>query len=121
RGPARPVRNLRGQRWDGPAVPDADPRPELPAPGIDRAPDARPPDRRHDGGDGLARPDHGRRRQVTVVARAWSRVSLPGRVVFVLLALGLVGFVALTLALVFLGGPIVDVLSANLLIVRFVV
>jgi NADH-quinone oxidoreductase subunit H len=58
---------------------------------------------------------------VTAVARAWSRVSLPGRVVFVLLALGLVGFVALTLVLVFLGGPIVDVLSANLPIVRFVV
>ena len=58
---------------------------------------------------------------MTTVARAWSRVSLPGKVVFVLLGLGLVGFVALTLVLVFLGGPIVDVLTANLPIVRFVV
>jgi NADH-quinone oxidoreductase subunit H len=58
---------------------------------------------------------------VTAVSRAWSRVSLPGKVVFALVGLGLVGFVALTLALIFVGPIVVDILAANLPIVRFVV
>jgi NADH-quinone oxidoreductase subunit H len=58
---------------------------------------------------------------MTGVARAWSRVSLPGKVIFVLLTLGLIGFVALTLALIFVGPIVVDILAANLPIVRFVV
>ena len=38
-GPARPVRDLRHQRRHGPAVPDADPRPELRPPPVGRPAD----------------------------------------------------------------------------------
>ena len=63
-GPARPVRDLRDQRRHGPAVPDADPRPELHPPPGGRPADAGQPDRRHDGDHGLARSGHGRGGQV---------------------------------------------------------
>jgi NADH-quinone oxidoreductase subunit H len=58
---------------------------------------------------------------MTTVARAWDRLTLPGKVIFttlpVLLALGL-GLVAVV---VLFGGPILDVLADQLPIVRFVV
>ena len=49
RGAARPVRDVRDQRRDRPAVPDADPRSVVHPPPVRRAADAGQPDRRHDG------------------------------------------------------------------------
>ncbi len=60
-------------------------------------------------------------RFMTAMSRAWSRVSLPGKVVLILVALGGVLSVALLLAIIFLGPIVVDVLAANLPIVRFLV
>ncbi len=58
---------------------------------------------------------------MTVIARSWSRLTLPGKVLFtvvpVLLAMG-IGLVAI---IAIFGAGIVDVLAANLPIVRFVV
>src|SRR5487761_2222099 len=67
-GAPRPVLLLRDERRDGPAVPAAHPRPQLPAPPAGRAADAREPDRRHDGDHGLAGPGDGRRGQVRAAA-----------------------------------------------------
>jgi hypothetical protein len=69
RGTARAVLHLRDQRRDGPALPDADPRPELPASPADGPADARQPDPGHDGDHGLARPGHGRSGQVRAARR----------------------------------------------------
>ena len=58
---------------------------------------------------------------MTVVGRSWSRLTLPGKIIFtavpilLLLTLGLVAVIAV------FGGPILDILTANLAIVRFVV
>jgi NADH-quinone oxidoreductase subunit H len=58
---------------------------------------------------------------MTVVSKSWNRLTLPGKVIFtaipvlLLLTLGLVGGIAL------LGGPILDILAANIEVVRFVV
>ena len=84
---ARPVLGVRDQRRDRPAVPAADPRPVVHPPPVGRAVDAGPPHRRHDGDHGVARPDHGRRRQMTVVGRSWNRLTLPGKVVFTVVPL----------------------------------
>jgi NADH-quinone oxidoreductase subunit H len=58
---------------------------------------------------------------MTVIGRSWGRLTLPGKVVFtvvpllILLTAGLVAVVAI------FGQPILDILAANLSIVRFVV
>ena len=58
---------------------------------------------------------------MTVIGRSWSRLSLPGKVVFTLVpALIVLTFVAIAAIVVF-GPPIIDILAANLPIVRFVV
>jgi NADH-quinone oxidoreductase subunit H len=57
---------------------------------------------------------------MTVVARAWNRLTIPGRVLFGLLLLGGLLFAALVALIVF-ADPILDILGANLPIVRFVV
>ncbi len=58
---------------------------------------------------------------MTVVGKSWNRLSLPGKIVFTVVPLLLVtAFVALT-AIVLLAPTILDILTANLPIVRFVV
>jgi NADH-quinone oxidoreductase subunit H len=57
---------------------------------------------------------------VAVLARTWSNLTIPGRVILGLLVLGALGTVALALLIVF-SPQILDVLEANLPIVRFVV
>jgi NADH-quinone oxidoreductase subunit H len=58
---------------------------------------------------------------MTVIARSWNRLTLPGKVVFtivpLLILLTLVGIAAI----VIFGPAVVDILAANLPIVRFVV
>ena len=68
-GAARAVLHLRDQRRDGPAVPDADPRPQLPPPPADGPAHAGQPHPGHHGDHGLARPGHGRGGQVRAVRR----------------------------------------------------
>ena len=58
---------------------------------------------------------------MTVVGRSWGRLTLPGKIVFTVVPLLLLGTVALVAAIVLFGEPIVDILVANLPIVRFVV
>jgi NADH-quinone oxidoreductase subunit H len=57
---------------------------------------------------------------VAVVARTWSNLTIPGRVILGLLVVGALGTVALALLIVF-SPQILDILEANLPIVRFVV
>ena len=57
---------------------------------------------------------------MTAVARAWSRLTLPGKVVFTLIPLLAVLTSGLIAAIVLFGGPVVEVLNANLGVVRFV-
>jgi NADH-quinone oxidoreductase subunit H len=57
---------------------------------------------------------------MTVVARAWNRLTIPGRVLFGLILLGALLTVALIPLIVF-APQIVDILLANLPVVRFVV
>jgi NADH-quinone oxidoreductase subunit H len=58
---------------------------------------------------------------MTVVARSWNRLTLPGKVIFTAIPILIVLTVGLVAGLVILGGPIVDILNSNLPIVRFVV
>jgi NADH-quinone oxidoreductase subunit H len=58
---------------------------------------------------------------VTVVGRAWNRLTLPGKLFFTLVPLLLIGTVVLIALLVIFGPLIIDFLAANLPIVRFVV
>ena len=57
---------------------------------------------------------------MTVLARTWQRLTIPGRVVFFLILLGLLSLVLLALLIVF-SDRILAILGANLPIVRFVV
>src|SRR4051795_13403173 len=57
---------------------------------------------------------------MTVLARTWGRLTIPGRVILALLALGALLTVALVLLIVF-SQQILDILGANLPIVRFLV
>src|SRR3954469_928276 len=57
---------------------------------------------------------------MTVLARTWGRLTIPGRVILALLVLGALLTVALVLLIVF-SQQILDVLGANLPIVRFLV
>jgi NADH-quinone oxidoreductase subunit H len=58
---------------------------------------------------------------VTVVGRSWGRLTLPGKIVFTVVPLLLLATVALVAGIVLFGEPILDILAANLPIVRFVV
>jgi NADH-quinone oxidoreductase subunit H len=57
---------------------------------------------------------------MTVVGRTWSRLTLPGKIIFTALPILLVLTLGLVAVIAILGGPIVDILVANLPIVRFV-
>jgi NADH-quinone oxidoreductase subunit H len=57
---------------------------------------------------------------VTVIARGWDRLTLPGKVVFTLVPLLIALTVGLVAVIVVFGQPIIDILTANLPIVRFV-
>jgi NADH-quinone oxidoreductase subunit H len=58
---------------------------------------------------------------VTALARTWDRLTLPGKVVFTVIPLLLVLTIGLLLVLVLFGQTILDVLVAQIGIVRFVV
>jgi NADH-quinone oxidoreductase subunit H len=58
---------------------------------------------------------------MTVIARGWDRLTLPGKLVFTLVPLLIALTVALVAVIAIFGQPIVDILVANLPIVRFVV
>src|SRR5215207_5946985 len=58
---------------------------------------------------------------MTVIGRSWGRLTLPGKVVFTVVPLLILATVALVAAIVLLGEPILEILVANLPIVRFVV
>ena len=56
---------------------------------------------------------------MTVVARTWSRLTLPGKIVFTVVPVLAVLTVGLVAVIAILGGTILDTLAANLPIVRF--
>ncbi len=58
---------------------------------------------------------------MTVVGRSWGRLTLPGKIVFTVVPLLILLTVALVGVIVLFGEPIVEILMANLPIVRFVV
>jgi NADH-quinone oxidoreductase subunit H len=58
---------------------------------------------------------------VTVIAKSWGRLTLPGKLVFTVVPVLLVATVGLVAIIAIFGAPIVDVLADNLPIVRFVV
>jgi NADH-quinone oxidoreductase subunit H len=58
---------------------------------------------------------------VTVVGKTWNRLTLPGKVVFTVVPVLIVLTLALIAVIAVFGGPILDILAANLPIVRFVV
>jgi NADH-quinone oxidoreductase subunit H len=58
---------------------------------------------------------------MTVISKSWSRLTLPGKVVFTVIPVLVATTVALVALIAIFGGAIVDILVANLPIVRFVV
>jgi NADH-quinone oxidoreductase subunit H len=58
---------------------------------------------------------------MTVVGKSWSRLSLPGKIVFTVVPLLLVTTLVALWAILLLAPTILDILTANLPIVRFVV
>jgi len=58
---------------------------------------------------------------VTVISRGWDRLTLPGKIVFTIIPLLIALTVGLVAVIAILGQPILDILAANLPIVRFVV
>jgi NADH-quinone oxidoreductase subunit H len=58
---------------------------------------------------------------MTVVGRSWNRLTLPGKIIFTVVPLLIVLTLALIAVIAVFGGPILDILAANLPIVRFVV
>jgi NADH-quinone oxidoreductase subunit H len=60
-------------------------------------------------------------RLMTVVGKSWSRLTLPGKIIFTAIPVLVVLTVALIAVVAILGGPVLDLLAANLPIVRFVV
>jgi len=56
---------------------------------------------------------------MTAIARTWDRLTLPGRALFILLPLGGLLTLGLVVVLALFGGNILDILVANLPIVRF--
>jgi NADH-quinone oxidoreductase subunit H len=57
---------------------------------------------------------------MTVVSRSWNRLTLPGKVIFTVVPLLIVMTVVAVAAIVVLGPTVIDILSDNLPIVRFV-
>jgi NADH-quinone oxidoreductase subunit H len=58
---------------------------------------------------------------MTVIGRSWSRLTLPGKVIFTVVPVLLASLIALVAVVAILGPTIVDILANNLPIVRFVV
>src|SRR6476660_3432215 len=58
---------------------------------------------------------------MTVVGKSWSRLTLPGKVIFTVVPLLVVVTVVAVAVIVLLGPAIVDILAANLPILRFVI
>jgi NADH-quinone oxidoreductase subunit H len=58
---------------------------------------------------------------VTVVGRTWSRLTLPGKVVFTVVPLLAILTIAGAFAIALVAQPVIDVIVANLAIARFVV
>jgi NADH-quinone oxidoreductase subunit H len=58
---------------------------------------------------------------VTVVNRTWNRLTLPGKIVFTVVPVLLATLIALVAVISILGGTVLDILAANLPIVRFIV
>ncbi len=58
---------------------------------------------------------------MTVVGKSWNRLTLPGKIIFTVVPLLLVTTIVAVAAIVLLGPTIIDILAANLPIVRFVV
>jgi NADH-quinone oxidoreductase subunit H len=58
---------------------------------------------------------------MTVIARGWDRLTLPGKIVFTVVPLLIALTVGLVAVIVIFGQSILDILGANLPIVRFVV
>jgi NADH-quinone oxidoreductase subunit H len=58
---------------------------------------------------------------MTVVGKSWNRLTLPGKIIFAVVPLLIVLSVVAVAAIVLLAEPILDILSDNLPIVRFVV
>ena len=58
---------------------------------------------------------------MTVISKGWDRLTLPGKIVFTAIPLLIALTVGLVVAIVLLGPTIIDILAANLPIVRFVV
>jgi NADH-quinone oxidoreductase subunit H len=58
---------------------------------------------------------------MTVVSRSWNRLTLPGKVIFTVVPLLIVTTVVAVAAIVLVGPAVIDILAANLPIVRFVV
>ena len=56
---------------------------------------------------------------MTVISRSWSRLTLPGKVIFTVIPILIALTAALVVVIVVLGQPILDALAANLPIVRF--
>ena len=58
---------------------------------------------------------------MTVIGRSWGRLTLPGKVVFTVVPLLILLLAGLVAVIAIFGQPILDILTANLPIVRFVV
>jgi NADH-quinone oxidoreductase subunit H len=58
---------------------------------------------------------------MTALSRTWGRLTLPGKVVFTLVPLLIVLTTGLIVTIALFGGAVVDILAANMGIVRFVV
>ncbi len=58
---------------------------------------------------------------MTVVNKSWDRLSLPGKIIFTAVPVLIVMAAATVIGILLLGGPVLDLLSHNLPIVRFVV
>jgi NADH-quinone oxidoreductase subunit H len=56
---------------------------------------------------------------MTVISRSWSRLTLPGKVIFTVVPVLVALTASLVVVIVVLGQPILDILAANLPIVRF--
>src|ERR1700693_1324774 len=66
-------------------------------------------------------PPRARADQMAVVGKSWNRLTLPGKIIFTVVPVLIVLTLALIAVIAVLGGPILDIIVANLPIVRFVV
>jgi len=57
---------------------------------------------------------------MTGIARTWDRLTVPGKALFILIPLGAILTIGLVVVLLLFGGTILDILTFNLGIVRFV-